>query len=295
VVGDGGSEGTVSVLRGDVTFRLARMKGTEPMLSAGTRETIVSPGLAASSRGFSDAHQSNPLISTLQLLRTHSIKVRTDVAARVGPRRWVATSPLSSSSHQPVLRFPCMRFACPSGILQVGATEQSAVLEWCIQRDICGNAKPNMRRLLGRRYAPAADSTRGNNYAKPSDRPPCEADCLGYAWKLPSPAWATHDGLGPFPTWLLPRAAMRIELGSFWLNRLYGKTQRRTEMKDHSRPPSDAEGVNPEGLGPAQPRSGTDNNLDQPSPPENGDAVPPPDDRSEMADNLKRERSKGST
>jgi hypothetical protein len=60
---------------------------------------------------------------------------------------------------------------------------------------------------------------------------------------------------------------------------------------DHPLPPSDTKGVNPDGLGPAQPRpsegDGPEHRTDE-------DAVPPPDDRSEMEDNLKRERSKGS-
>jgi hypothetical protein len=62
----------------------------------------------------------------------------------------------------------------------------------------------------------------------------------------------------------------------------------------HPEPPSDADGVSPEGLGPAQPRSGTDNSVDQPGP-KGEDGTPLPDDRSEMADNFKRERAKGSS
>jgi hypothetical protein len=63
-----GSEESVGVLRTDVTFRFARMNGTEPMLSVGSGEPVVAGGLAASSRGFCDAHQSNPFTSTLSTL-----------------------------------------------------------------------------------------------------------------------------------------------------------------------------------------------------------------------------------
>jgi hypothetical protein len=63
-----GSEESVGVWRTDVTFRLARMNGTEPMLSVGSGEPVVAGGLAASSRGFCDAHQSNPFTSTLSTL-----------------------------------------------------------------------------------------------------------------------------------------------------------------------------------------------------------------------------------
>jgi hypothetical protein len=73
-------EETVAALLGDVTFRPGGMKGAEPMPTEVSGETIVSDGLAALSRSLCDAHQSNPSISTLQLLRAHYIKVRTDVA-----------------------------------------------------------------------------------------------------------------------------------------------------------------------------------------------------------------------
>jgi hypothetical protein len=86
-LGDDASEEAVGALPADVTCRLARMKGTEPMLSGGgSGETVVAGWLAASSRGSCDAHQSNPFISKLHLLlRAHSIKVWTDVAVACGP------------------------------------------------------------------------------------------------------------------------------------------------------------------------------------------------------------------
>jgi hypothetical protein len=64
-------------------------------------------------------------------------------------------------------------------------------------------------------------------------------------------------------------------------------------MKDDPLSPSDIKGVNPDGLGPAQPRPPAGQSRTESS---KGDAlVPPPVDQSEMTDNLKRERSKGST
>jgi hypothetical protein len=64
-------------------------------------------------------------------------------------------------------------------------------------------------------------------------------------------------------------------------------------MREQPLPPGDNEGVNPEGLGPAQVRPPAQDDKRQKS--VDGDApMPPPEDRSEMADNLKRERSKGS-
>ena len=104
VLGDDASEEAVGALPADVTFRLARMKGTEPMLSGGdSGETGVAGWLAASSRGSCDAHQSNPFISKLQLLlRTHSIKVWTDVAAACGPASLGRYIPCSQGSHQQI-------------------------------------------------------------------------------------------------------------------------------------------------------------------------------------------------
>lgn len=57
-------------------------------------------------------------------------------------------------------------------------------------------------------------------------------------------------------------------------------------------PPSDAEGVNPDGLGPVQPRP-TEGDHPEHRPAEEDDPIAPPDDHAEMSDNLKRERSKG--
>jgi hypothetical protein len=64
-------------------------------------------------------------------------------------------------------------------------------------------------------------------------------------------------------------------------------------MRDNPLPPSDAEGVNPQGIGPAQPRPAPEDNQAR-NPPEGETSNPPPDDRTEITDNLKRERSKGS-
>ena len=65
-------------------------------------------------------------------------------------------------------------------------------------------------------------------------------------------------------------------------------------MSDHPLPPSDSKGVNPDGTGPGQPWTVPGNDRQPPSP-EGDKSMPPPADRSEMTDNLKRERSKGST
>jgi hypothetical protein len=65
-------------------------------------------------------------------------------------------------------------------------------------------------------------------------------------------------------------------------------------MRHRPLPPSDAEGVNPEGLGPAQPRPRAQDTHRQ-SAREGEVPTPPPDDHSEMTDNLRRERSKDST
>jgi hypothetical protein len=64
-------------------------------------------------------------------------------------------------------------------------------------------------------------------------------------------------------------------------------------MSDHSLPPSDTKGVNPDGLGPAQPQP-VEGDRPERGPDDDDDTVSPPDDDGEMSDNLKRERSKGS-
>jgi hypothetical protein len=63
-------------------------------------------------------------------------------------------------------------------------------------------------------------------------------------------------------------------------------------MSNRPLPPSDSEGVNSDSLGPVQPRP-TEGGDPEHRPAEEADPVAPPDDQSEMSDNLKRERSKG--